>query len=78
MLKLSHSTTNSVILSQDWPSMAPPLRMGLLAMKPTVRPSSRASTVSRVRPKRVRKVQGTAINHVSTPCAAAFPRSGQT
>ena len=47
MLKLSHSTRKLVIFSQASVSSAPPLKSGLLATKPTVRPSSRASAGDR-------------------------------
>ncbi|MNC86059.1 hypothetical protein D3C83_16890 [compost metagenome] len=50
MLKESHSTMKLVAFWQASASSAPPLYIGLLAMKPTVFPSSRASTVASERP----------------------------
>ena len=50
MLKESHSTRKLVALSQASTSIAPPLTCGLLAMKPTLRPSMRASAVVTERP----------------------------
>ena len=52
MLNESHSTMKLVAFWQASASSAPPLNSGLLAMKPTLLPSSRASTVAIDLPKR--------------------------
>src|ERR1043166_9341562 len=51
-LNESHSTMKLVTLLQASTSSAPPLNIGLLAMKPTLLPSSRASAVTIPLPKR--------------------------
>ena len=51
-LKLSQSTMKFVILEQASASRAPPLKRGLEATMPTVRPSSLASPVTAARAKR--------------------------
>ncbi len=52
MLKESHRTMKLMTFWQASASSAPPLNSGLLAMKPTLLPASRASTVAMDFPKR--------------------------
>src|SRR5918996_108529 len=52
MLNESHSTMKLVTFWHASASSAPPLKKGLFAMKPTVLPSRRASTVAMDLPKR--------------------------